>query len=256
MSGMNNNNYGKAYQERVQRLFDRVNNIQSITKEEKQLKIHDLEKIVKELEGKIKSHREEKKDKISNFKEAIKELQKALEAETAQRENLENNLNSEINHLEKNCSKILEEARMIRDETDTTLVSKLNNSIDLLQDEISKNLVNNTFEEQKELDQLIETDIPKLQYELANESSMRKELENKIMEQFMEQIQELNTMFIDEKKKRELKEEEILNGINTISNDIEQSLLRQKHDREKNEENILELIEKVIERLKNDISEY
>lgn len=37
----------------------------------------------------------------------------------------------------------------------------------------------------------------------------------------MEQIDELNSMFLEEKKQREEKEEEILNGIGTISKEIE-----------------------------------
>lgn len=252
----NQNAYGKAYQDRVQRLFDRVNSIQKITKEDKKVKIQDLERVVKDLETKILSQRKEKNTKISTFRETIKTMQDALELESQNREKLENGLNSQINNLDKNCAKILEDAKYLRDDTDRNLVTKLNNSIDLLQEEISKNLMNKNFEKNEELEQLMEKDLPKIQYELANESAMRKELENKILDQFMNQIGELNNLLVEEKKKREIKEEEILNGINTISKDIENSLQKQREEREKNEENILELVEKVIDRLKTDISDY
>lgn len=74
------------------------------------------------------------------------------------------------------------QARETRDETDNNLVQKLNSSIDLLQEEITKSLVQNHVEGQEELEQLLERDIPKLQYELANESALRKDLEIKIKE--------------------------------------------------------------------------
>ncbi len=48
-------------------------------------------------------------------------------------------------------------------------------------------------------------------------------------------------------------EEEILNGINQIQKEIEHKIGGQREDRERNEENILGLVEKVIERLRNDV---
>ena len=49
-----------------------------------------------------------------------------MELETEKREKLETSLNNEIVNVEKKCAKILEEARLTRDETDTNLVNQLN----------------------------------------------------------------------------------------------------------------------------------
>jgi hypothetical protein len=46
----------------------------------------------------------------------------------------------------------------------------------------------------------------------------------------------------------------VLNGIDKITNDVDDMIGKQRLERERNEENVLELIEKVIERLRNDIA--
>lgn len=72
---------------------------------------------------------------------------------------------------------------------------------------------------------ITQEEIPKLQRELSNEINLRRELENKILEQFMEQISELNEIFIEEKKEREQKEEEIVNTLKSIAAEIESMVL-------------------------------
>lgn len=68
----------------------------------------------------------------------------------------------------------------------------------------------------------------------------------------MEQIRELQDNFNEEKKRREINEEEILNSIANVAKEIENSIKKQRYERERNEENILDLIEKVIEHLKKE----
>ena len=113
----------------------------------------------------------------------------------------------------------------------------------------SANVVNPDFE------YITQEEIPKLQRDLTNEINLRRELESKILEQFIDQIQELNEMFQEEKRERELKEEEIVTTLKTISNEIEGMIGQQKAERERNEEMILNLIEQVIERLRQDAAD-
>jgi hypothetical protein len=130
----------------------------------------------------------------------------------------------------------------------------MNNHVETIQIEIQKslesaNVVNPDFE------YITQEEIPKLQRDLTNEINLRRELESKILEQFIDQIQELNEMFQEEKRERELKEEEIVTTLKTISNEIEGMIGCQKIERERNEEMILNLIEQVIERLRQDAAD-
>lgn len=246
----------KAYEERIQRLFNRVNNIQTVTSQEKQSKLKEIEKILEELESKLDKQKTEKVNKLNTFTSTIQSLNRILDEERDKNERVESNFNQELLNLEKAFGKSIEEARLLRDESDQRLVSKLNKEIEGLQYELAKNFQTNHFEGKEELEQLVETDIPRIQNEIVAESSIRRELEAKIVEQFMEQIQELREIFEDEKKQRECKEEELVLAINTIAKEIDEAIKKQKEEREKNEENILELVEKVIERLKSDLIEY
>lgn len=250
------NTYEKGYEDRVQRLFNRVNNIQSINAEEKQTKLRDIENVLTELAQKISKQKEEKASKLTTLTETMATLSKALEGERERAEKLENTFNSDLLTLEKNFLQSVEEARSLRDESDKRLVTKLNTELEGLQMNLARGLGSERFEGQEELEQLIETDIPRVQAELANESALRKELEGKILEQFLEQVNELRALHEEEKKTRETKEEELVEAINVISKEVEDGLKKQKDERERNEENILELVEKVIERLKTDITEY
>lgn len=103
-------------------------------------------------------------------------------------------------------------------------MAKLNSHIEQIQGEISKNLEASN-EINPDFEFITQEEIPKLQRELSNEINLRRELENKILEQFMEQISELNEIFIEEKKEREAKEEEIVNTLKSIAAEIESMVL-------------------------------
>jgi len=251
---MENDNYNSAYQERIQKLFERVNNIHNYSEEEKMSKIKELETVINSIADHLEKKKETRETQIDTFSEKIKQLKLYFEEESSAKKTLESKLQNELESVERFSNKVIEESKANRDEVDKRLVHKLNNAIDLIQIEIPKNLKDKSFDHQKELDQILKVELPLLQNELNNECQLRKELEAKIYEQFMEQIKELTDLYIEEKRIRELKEEEILSVINSISKEVDTGLKKQRVEREKSEENILELVERVIERLKRDIS--
>jgi hypothetical protein len=79
--------------------------------------------------------------------------------------------------------------------------------------------------------QFLEDDIPRLQEEIAAESGLRAEIEQKIYEQFMEQIAELRLLFEEEKRDREFKEEELINTLKLVSQRVQDSIMKTKIDR-------------------------
>ena len=141
----------------------------------------------------------------------------------------------------------------------------MNGHVEQIQSEIQRNL-NTASETNPDLEYIVQEEIPKLQRELTNEINLRRELEGKILEQFMEQITELNDIFQEEKRDREGKEEEIVSMLKNVSGDVEQLITVQRSERyffiwlkdlkrERNEEMILNLVEQVIERLKRDAAD-
>ena len=57
---------------------------------------------------------------------------------------------------------MIEDARFARDDFDKMLVGKLNSSIEILQSELNKNVVNRTEDDQKEIEMLLHNNIPKI----------------------------------------------------------------------------------------------
>jgi hypothetical protein len=106
----------------------------------------------------------------------------------------------------------------------------MNSHVDNIQNEIQK-CVENASQTNPDFEYITQEEIPKLQRDLTNEINLRRELESKILEQFVDQISELNEMFQEEKRERELREEEIVNTLKTISNEIEGLIGQQKQER-------------------------
>lgn len=229
--------YGDAYNDRVQRLFERVGTLQTAVDDQKTSRIKEIENILVELERRLNEIRDNKSDKINYFDKMIKQIQIALEEESDNRQKLENELNSEINGLEKNCQRIIEEASKVetalnqeRQLQDSKLIQKMNSHVETIQNEIQKSL-DSTSIVNPDFEYITQEEIPKLQRDLTSEINLRRELESKILEQFLDQIQELNEMFQDEKREREMKEEEIVTTLKTISGEIEGMIGQQKGER-------------------------
>ncbi len=62
---------GDNYNERVQRLFDRVGNLQSAVDEQKCSRIKEIENILLELERRLNEIRDSKADKINYFDKTV-----------------------------------------------------------------------------------------------------------------------------------------------------------------------------------------
>ena len=121
------------------------------------------------------------------------------------------------------------------------------------------------------LQQYLDEELPRLRDEIANEVIVRREVEQKIIDQFMEQIKDLKQNFEDEKKERESREEELVVVLKSTSLKIQEGIARTKQERyyfigfwdfskkiikrETNEENTVKLVEQVIDKLKTEVSE-
>jgi hypothetical protein len=251
---MENDQNASVYQNRIQKLLERVNNIRSHSDEEKTTRIREIESAMESLLQYVQRIRETRSSHVDSFATKIQQLKSAFESEMAATAKVESKVEADLQNVTKLGVRLMEQAKLNRDQADKKLVSKLNNTIELIQAEIANSFSDKNCQSQRELDDVLRDELPVLHNELNNECQLRKELEGKIFEQFMGQIRELSELYDIEKKTREAKEEEIISVVNSISKEVEGAIRRQREERERSEENILELVEKVIDRLKRDIS--
>lgn len=78
---------------------------------------------------------------------------------------------------------------------------------------------------------MISQELPILRAEIDNEILLRSEIEQKIQNQFMQQIEELKTLCSEEREEREAKEEELVNLLKAISGKVQESLQQTKKQR-------------------------
>ena len=81
------------------------------------------------------------------------------------------------------------------------------------------------------LQQYLDEELPRLRDEIANEVIVRREVEQKIIDQFMEQIKDLKQNFEDEKKERDSREEELVVVLKSTSLKIQEGIARTKQER-------------------------
>jgi hypothetical protein len=161
----------------------------------------------------------------------LKALKTTFEEEERRRIALEETLENNTANLEKACKKLIEVNSKEGLEADKRLSAKLNRQIEALFADVSKQLGGMPVLENPELNMLISEEIPRLRKEMSHEIMLRRELENRILEQFTEQISDLQADFIEERKAREAKEEELVNYLKKISVDIENNLHRERIER-------------------------
>ena len=155
-------------------------------------------------------------------------------------------------------------------DSDKRLVNNILTQIEVLSDDINKEnqakLNSDVF-----LQQYLDEELPRIRDDIANEVIVRREVEQKIIDQFMEQIKDLKQNFEEEKKERELREEELITILKATSMKIQENLIKTRQERlfktkeifeyffiyfrEVNEENVVKLVEQVIDKLKNEVSE-
>lgn len=70
-----------------------------------------------------------------------------------------------------------------------------------------------------------------LRSEIDNEILLRSEIEQKIQNQFMQQIDELKILCNEEREERESKEEELINILKAISGKVQDNLQQTKTQR-------------------------
>lgn len=81
------------------------------------------------------------------------------------------------------------------------------------------------------LQQYLDEELPRLRDDIANEVIIRREVEQKIIDQFMDQIKDLKQNFEEEKKEREIREEELINILKATSLRIQETLVKTRQER-------------------------
>jgi len=241
------------YSDRVSKLFQRISNIQTDVEEEKNNRFKALRTILINFEKKIDEHQYSRQERFEQLLNKLKDLQGLLEEDMNIRSSMESDLSVDLKNLERNCKHMIEGSLKEAEEQNKRFLSKINKQIDQINNDITNEL--NKDDAQLYFQSFLDDTLPKLKDELEIEMITRREIEAKIYEQFMDQINELNDSLEDERKERERRSEHFMQLLKKVASRVGDNILKSRSDREKNEEMMVSLIEKVVERIKKDALE-
>jgi len=241
------------YSDRVNKLFQRISNIQTDVEDEKNNRFKALRTVLINFEKKIEEHQRSRQERCDQLAAKLKDLTQLLEEDINIRSGMETDLLVDLKGLEKNCKIMIESSLKDAEESNKKFLSKINKQIDNvagdIQAELSKQDAPQYFQ------QYLDDVLPKLKDDIETEIITRKEIESKIFEQFTDQINELNESLEDERKERERRSEYFMQLLKKVATRIGENISKSRNEREKNEEMMVGLIEKVVDRIRKDALE-
>eukprot|EP00825_Cyclidium_porcatum_P023476 TRINITY_DN2583_c0_g1_i4.p1 TRINITY_DN2583_c0_g1~~TRINITY_DN2583_c0_g1_i4.p1 ORF type:complete len:248 (-),score=65.96 TRINITY_DN2583_c0_g1_i4:72-815(-) len=194
--------------ERVSKIFDRINSIQSNIENEKSSRFKQVFLLIKEFEKNLDDINQRKEEKFQQQMEKLVQVQELLETEKERIDLATQDLQKDLINIEKSIKKLQENNNKEKTEKEKVLLQAIGQKIDNLQQEIAKE-AQAQGQSHQYLNQYSQEDLPRLKDELQYEIAQRKEVEEKIYNQFIEQVNELKETFEKEKKERETKEQEL-----------------------------------------------
>jgi len=241
------------YSDRVNKLFQRISNIQTDVEEEKNNRFKALKTVLINFEKKIEEHQRSRQERFDQLQSKLKDLHGLLEEDINIRSNMETDLLVDLKGLEKNCKMMIESSLKEAEDSNKKFLSKINRQIDQVAGDIQTEL--NKQDAPIYFQQYLDETLPKLKDDIETEILTRKDIETKILEQYTEQINELNEGLEEERKERERRSEYFMQLLKKVASRIGDNIGKSRGEREKNEEMVISLIEKVVERIRKDALE-
>jgi len=166
------------------------------------------------------------------------------------RQKIESELGNDLKTLQHNCRVMIDTYKNESDDQNKKFLIRVNKDIEVLTKDISEDL--NKQDAHIVLQHYIDEDLPKIRHDLKGEIEVRKEMDEKIHEQFMSQIEDLHQAYQEDKKEREQRSQEFIQLLKKVSIRISNDVHQSKEEREQNTEMLFQLVEQVSEKIKRD----
>ncbi|CAD8152356.1 unnamed protein product [Paramecium octaurelia] len=236
-------------QNRVSSIFEKLNNISTSVQDEKNNRFHAISQLIMAFEAQLQHQSDQKEEKFVYKAAKVRQITEFLEQEQRKTETFKL-----ITDLERHVRRLIEQNSKERVEQEKKIIYSIGQQIESLQQDVIKERIAQSTSHEY-IDSFLNEELPKIADELQNEITERKDVEEKIYHQFVEQLNDLRLLFEKEKKEREIKEEEIIENLREISNRIQDQLRKTRGERERTKETLVTLVEKVIEKLKREMLE-
>ena len=163
---------GTAYYERIQRLSDRLSNLQTGLESEKQSRLEVLNSKLRSVDEKLTSNSDVSAKKFQSMKETLTKISKSIEEEKRLRDKIFDDKDTELRELDLHVQSLIETESQHRVEDEMRIIRTFEDKFSTLKDEIIRES-KSRIENEVNLKKYLEMDIPKLFESLKEEALAR-----------------------------------------------------------------------------------
>jgi len=236
------NSASGTHRDRLARLSAKIGEIRVYTETEKTTKTDTIEQRLRLLEDSLTDYQETFSKRLGSIRDNIVSLQKNAEADKKEYDLVISNDIQDLQSFEERLQGAYESIRQKRREHDSNLSQLLDERTGNLTYEIQREQ-GLLQDEIKQLTQIYDSDMKKLNIGLSQETSEREEGDDKIAEQVERELKRIDDTLNDLKKYADNGEKKIFDTVKNSVTEIKVLLDDEKTEREKTHENMINLLE-------------
>jgi uncharacterized phage infection (PIP) family protein YhgE len=235
------------YLDRIHKISERLNSLQSDIENEKLNKIDSLSLRIKQSDDRITQQHEQSLKHVNQVREMIGRVTEKINQQKEQRENGIVGLECSIQKVQSDITEDIKflQAEILREESRVAVL--VDEKIAVVKESMVKDgeSVRDLLLRLKKY----EADITDLKMEISNEMQTRRESEEALVDQVQNALSQLNDRLYEERSAREEAEQRIFTVIEDFSKKFEDRIIMERRDREISEESLVAVIENVVSRL-------
>lgn len=232
----------QKYQKRVEKILNRLNDMQVDIEKDKQGKLMSLDKQLGQTDGSLVQWQEANLKKFADFKLKVNECLRYIENDK-QAQQYEHEMQiQEITQLEKSIEERFHAEKLARKEMEARLLQQVEEKFLTVRKTLSQES-RNRYESIEQLKGSLENDMPRLQELIASECEQREQRDQGLFAKIDQEVRQCVEGIEQERKQREETEEAVLEVIKDMTSKIKQEILDEHREREENFETLLNLLE-------------
>eukprot|EP00929_Paragymnodinium_shiwhaense_P112785 TRINITY_DN81058_c0_g1_i1.p1 TRINITY_DN81058_c0_g1~~TRINITY_DN81058_c0_g1_i1.p1 ORF type:complete len:270 (-),score=83.21 TRINITY_DN81058_c0_g1_i1:875-1684(-) len=237
-----------AYMDRLSRLSDRLNGLQTDFQTEKETRFQQLQTQLQDVDGRLQNASEAMHGSSSLLKEAFVDYERAFREEQQQQSMRDDAAAKELISVDGRLHQCLRTEQAARREMEGSLLAAFDQKTALIREELEKE-ARSGAQAEAAFKRHVEVDIPQLYENLSQERKSRETMEERLVSRASEEIRRLQQAVAQERKVREDIEEAMVRRMEEAIGSLQADLQQERAQREATEEHLLKLLEQTTHKL-------
>ena len=234
--------------ERVRRLSEKLQGIQSNLESDRSSRYLDLEKQLDELESSYQEAHEHNSKRFQSLKDQVQKIEKSLDEELHMRDSFFEIKSQELLEHQARIQENYSKSLRLRKDTESKVLKMVDDKVEAVKSRMYEE-IRGLRDKESESKAFIEQDIPKLCEFVQSCMTEREEVEAGLVKKLENQLADVEGELSIETKTREETEEAMLAMLRDVVSRIKSDLDNERRERESSEETLLSLLEETCAKL-------